>query len=262
MRKGGKFGLLRQIERIGLQGLGAALLAGLVLSFFAGSSLTAAESKRLVVVELFTSQGCNSCPPADAFLGELAQRDDVIPLSLHIDYWDYIGWRDPFASPAMTERQRAYADALSLRYVYTPQVIVQGRFDIAGNRRDEILAAIEEAKAVPPGLSIEIVREGMEKVKLSAGHAPPEGATIWLAIFDRKHETEVSRGENAGKLLKDYNVVRIFERLGTWTGEAMEIPVDLKAAGVSGHDRCAIIVQEGRNGPVLAAAAIDIPQQP
>lgn len=262
MRRGGRIPLSRQIARNGLRCLAAALLAALAFSVFGRPSIATAENKPLVVVELFTSQGCNSCPPADAFLGELAQREDLIPLSLHIDYWDYIGWRDPFASPALTERQRAYADALSLPYVYTPQVIVQGRYDIAGNRRDEILAAIEKARATQSNLSIEIERDEVEKVKLSAGHAPPEGATIWLAVFDRKHETEVSRGENAGKLLKDYNVVRIFERLGTWTGEAMEIPMDLQAAGVSSHDRCAIIVQAGRNGPVLAAAAIDIRQQP
>ena len=254
-----KIPLLRQIQIFPPRIRAVAFLAGLLLFPALGASPSrAASTAPLVVVELFTSQGCNSCPPADAFLGELAQRDDLIPLSLHIDYWDYIGWRDPFASPALTDRQRAYADALSLPYVYTPQVVVHGRYDLAGNRREDILAAIDKAKTIEPRLTVEIVREEMEKVRLSAGDAPPEGATVWLAVFDRRHETQVSRGENAGKLLKDYNVVRIFERLGTWTGEAMEIPVDLAEAGVSGHDRCAIIVQAGRNGPVLAAAAIDI----
>ena len=125
------------------------LMFGLFLypqSSIAGSDLD--QSKRLVVVELFTSQGCSSCPPADKFLTDLMARDDVLPLSLHVDYWDYIGWKDPFASPLFTNRQRQYASVMALRYVYTPQMVIQGVYQAVGSRRSEVLEMIEQAKAI------------------------------------------------------------------------------------------------------------------
>ena len=218
----------------------------------------AQAARPAVVVELFTSQGCNSCPPADALLGELAGRPDVIALSLHVDYWDYIGWKDPFGSPMNTARQRRYAEELGLRYVYTPQMIVDGRINAVGSRRDEVLDAIERAGRQRAGFDLRFVESGGGKVVIPAGTAPENGATIWLAVFDRSHETEIKRGENAGRKLRNTNVVRSFERLGTWMGERLEIPLDLAGAAARGRDGCAVIVQQGRNGPVLAAAAFSL----
>ena len=218
----------------------------------------AAASAAPVLVELFTSQGCNSCPPADELLGELAQRPDVVALSLHVDYWDYIGWKDPYASPMNTDRQRRYAEALNLRYVFTPQIVVDGRANVVGSRRDEVLAAIEAAAGRAKPIEIRLLSEGGGKVVIPAGHAPDAGATVWLAVYDRSQETEVKRGENAGRTLRNANVVRSFERIGTWTGARLEIPLDLSAALARGRDGCAVIVQQGRNGPVLAVAAMNL----
>ena len=128
----------------------AAVLTGLaVLGLSTWSQAVQAETRQPVVVELYTSQGCSSCPPADAFLGELARQDDVIALSLHVDYWDYMGWTDTFASPVTTARQRAYKQALNSRYVYTPQIVVDGRGHAVGSRRAEVRTLIAEAQARP-----------------------------------------------------------------------------------------------------------------
>jgi len=210
-----------------------------------------------VVVELFTSQGCSSCPPADELLNDLARtRDDVIALSLHVDYWDYIGWKDPYGSPMHTARQRAYAAALRIPYVFTPQVVIDGRVSQVGSDRGAILAAIDTARARRKALRIEFVADNGGKVVIPQGHAPDVGATVWLVVYDRYHETKVKRGENAGRVIRNANVVRRLERLGTWTGERLEIPLNLTDAAVSGRYGCAVIVQQGRTGPVLGAAAM------
>jgi len=211
-----------------------------------------------VVVELFTSQGCSSCPPADELLGELAQQPGVIALAMHIDYWDYIGWKDPFANPELTARQRAYVRSLGLRYVYTPQMVIDGGTDVVGLHRNSVLGAIEEAAKERKALNVSFSREDGGKVIIPAGHAPDEGATIWLAVFDSRHETEVRRGENAGRKLLDYNVVRKMTPLGTWSGAAMEIPFDMAAAAAGGQDGCAVIVQQGKTGMVLGAAQMPL----
>jgi hypothetical protein len=211
-----------------------------------------------VVVELFTSQGCNSCPPADEFLGELAERPGIIALSLHVDYWDYIGWKDPYASPQATARQRGYVEGLGLRYVYTPQMVIDGRVDVAGLRRNDVLRAIEKAAVGRKALQVRFERADGGKIVVPAGHAPEGGAAVWLAVYDRSHETNVPRGENAGRKLHNYNVVRELSRIGTWRGARMEIPFDMAAAAVQGRDGCAVIVQQGPTGPVLGAAAIQL----
>ncbi len=209
-----------------------------------------------VVVELYTSQGCNSCPPADALLGELAGRSDLIALSLHVDYWDYIGWKDPYGSPMNTARQRRYAEALNLRYVFTPQIVVDGQVSIVGSHRGEVLAEIENAAGRGKPVGVEFLTDNGGTVVIAAGRAPDVGATVWLAVYDRNHETDVKRGENAGRKISNSNVVRSFERIGTWTGERIEIPLDLSGARARGRDGCAVIVQQGRYGPVLGAAAM------
>ncbi|MFQ5466956.1 MAG: DUF1223 domain-containing protein [Kiloniellaceae bacterium] len=215
-----------------------------------------------VVVELFTSQGCESCPPADNLLAELSTRPDVIALSLHVDYWDYIGWRDPYGSPMVTDRQRRYASALGLRYVFTPQIIVDGRATLVGSRRSEVLAAVKKSAARRKAVDVRFVPGAGGRVVIPAGHAPDNGVTVWLAIYDESHETAVKRGENAGRVIRNTNVVRAFERIGTWTGERLEIPLDLDGAAARGRFGCAIIVQQGRNGPILGAAAMRLDRLP
>ena len=248
---------------------GLAVWAGLAAtgsSPFFGSSAEAeplqlAEldaAKRTVVVELFTSQGCSSCPPADALLDELADQPGLLALSFHVDYWDYIGWKDPFASPAHTQRQRAYAQSLGLRYVYTPQIVVDGRTDVVGSQRRKVANAITEAAKRPSAVEVGLIDDDGGKITLSAGQAPAGGATVYLVMFDDDHDTAVARGENSGRTIHNANVVREYKTLGRWTGAATEFPLDIAAARSQGRGGCAVIVQSGTNGPVLGAAILDL----
>jgi hypothetical protein len=218
----------------------------------------AQAGERPVVVELFTSQGCSSCPPADALLGELAGQPGVLALSFHVDYWDYIGWKDPFAAAQYTERQRDYAAKLGLRYVYTPQIVVNGRHDVVGSKRRAVTRAIEQSGRGKPAVTVTLDDTDGGQVRLSAGDAPAGGATVWLVTFDDSHRTEVARGENRGRALTNSNVVRELTPLGSWTGEAKTFPLDLPAARAKGRGGCAVIVQQGRGGPILGAAMIDL----
>ncbi len=245
---------------------GLAAVVVLAVVFLAGPAmLSAADAEtepspespgQPVVVELFTSQGCNSCPPADEFLGELDRKPGVIALSLHVDYWDYIGWQDPYASPTSTARQRDYVKQLGLRYVYTPQMIIDGRADVAGLQRQKVLRLIEKAAAAPKALQVRFERSGGGRIVVPEGDAPAGGAAVWLAVYDGVHETEVPRGENAGRKLRNYNVVRELRQIGTWHGGRLEIPVDMASAAAAGRDGCAVIVQKRPAGRVLGAAAL------
>jgi hypothetical protein len=216
------------------------LIAGPLASRGAAAEPAAAPP---VVVELFTSQGCSSCPPADELLTELAGQPGIVALSLHVDYWDYIGWKDPYASQQYTARQQRYAEALNLRYVYTPQIVVDGRTNVVGSHRAEVLSAIAAAAKRDRPIAISFDMGDGGKVIIPEGHAPGVGATVWLAVYDREHLTEVRRGENAGRRLRNANVVRSFERLGTWTGARLEIPLGLSDARAHGRAGCAVIVQ-------------------
>ncbi|WP_119169363.1 DUF1223 domain-containing protein [Algihabitans albus] len=229
-----------------------AAVPGLLLLLTAGSSATA-ETRAPVVVELYTSQGCSSCPPADALLAQLADRDDVIALSLHVDYWDYIGWEDPFALASLTKRQRAYARSLDRRTVYTPQIVVDGTYDVIGSRSRSVANAIAMARERPSDVAVDLSEDA---VRLGEGAAPPEGATVWLLLYDRWHETDVRRGENAGRLLGYAHVVRDYRRLGTWSGRSTELSLDLAAARAAGRFGVAVVVQTEGLGRVLGAAAL------
>lgn len=206
----------------------------------------------LTVVELYTSQGCSSCPPADAFLGELAKRDDVLALSFHVDYWDYIGWKDVFASPANTERQRAYARRFGISYVYTPQMVVHGTAQMTGSDRPAVLNGIAQAQAMP-AIQIEMSRDA-SGVRASLPAYPKAGqASVYAILFDREHSTSIRRGENGGRKIKYSNVVRKLERLTGWSGEAttVTLPVDEQTG-----EACAVIVQSDMTGMVLGAATL------
>jgi hypothetical protein len=217
----------------------------------------ASASASPVVVELFTSQGCSSCPPADALVEELAGRDDVLPLSEHVDYWDYIGWKDPFASPEATARQNAYARALSERFVYTPQMIIDGRESVVGSRRHEVEAAIEAARRTAK-LRPTATADG--RVRIPAGQVGEGGpAAVWMVVFEHERQTRVERGENAGKIITNVNVVREWSRIGTWTGQALELAIDLDE--YVGGEGCAVIVQAaGGTGPILGAVRVPMAQ--
>ena len=212
-----------------------------------------------VVVELFTSQGCSSCPPADRLLGELAVRDDVIALSFHVDYWNYIGWADPFSSSESTARQHAYRQAMGLRYVYTPQMVVGGAHEVVGSRRGDVLRAIRQARG-EPRIAIEVARPDAATaiVTLGEGPPPPRPAAVWLFAFDDRHSTDIRRGENEGVTLTNVHVVRAARRVGTWSGQRSRIELPLSMMGIDGQDGCAIFVQPEGGGRIYGAAMFSL----
>jgi len=234
----------------------SAALAIAFATFAAGADqpVPATVDDMPVVVELFTSQGCSSCPPADSFLGKLALRHDVLPLAFHVDYWDYIGWKDPFASKIATERQYSYGHALGLNMVYTPQMVIGGTHDAVGSDQGSVTQAIE-ADASRPKLKLTVVRDakGAYKVEIPAGTANGP-ATVWVALFDHAHETKVQRGENTGSTLTEFNIVREWRKIGEWNGQAAEIALNLTPESDE-YDACAVLVQEGGYGSIRGAAS-------
>lgn len=232
----------------------AYILSALVIVLFATTAR--ATDKPLTVVELYTSQGCSSCPPADAFLGELAERDDILALSLHVDYWDYIGWKDKFALAANTVRQRAYARNLGMGYVYTPQMVVQGMAHTTGSRRDDIEDLIRDLQGAKR-LDVTATYNGEAiDITIPGGTFEDETARILVASFDAKHVTNVQRGENAGRDLAYYNVVRDMVDVGIWSGDALSLEVTEQKIQMDGHNGCAVLVQSTKTGRILGAAKI------
>jgi len=236
--------------------LASALLAALGLASLGSLAPPAVADEAPVVVELFTSQGCSSCPPADKVLGELSRRDDLIALSLHVDYWNYLGWRDTFAKHQFTERQIAYRNAWHRSVVYTPQLVIHGLEDVALTRQGALRAAIAAARAtgVPVSVSLER-RDGMLKCRIAPGPKPVDG-TVWIAKYLLTATVPIRRGENAGRTLTYYNVVTSLDRIGAWSGtqaEDVAMPQPQPGEGV------AIWLQAGNGGPILAAAKVENP---
>ncbi len=218
-----------------------------------------AEERPLVVVELFTSQGCSSCPPADTYLGELAAEPNVLALAFHVDYWNYIGWTDPFASKLATQRQRDYARQLSLRYVYTPEIVVNGAAEGVGSERQTIAPLIKAAAADrQPRAAVTLQRDTDGKLVVHVGDAPAhEPATVWLVGIDRERTTSVTRGENGGQTLKEYQIVRSFKEIGTWRGQALDLTV--AGSEAAGDGNVAVLIQLGGTGRIIGAAALKPP---
>jgi hypothetical protein len=214
-----------------------------------GSAQAATAESRPVVVELFTSQGCSSCPPADAFLGELAKRKDVLALGFHVDYWDSLGWKDPFAAPGATARQHAYAAQFGRKEVYTPQMVIDGRFQLVGSYRDEVLRAIAAAKP-ETAAQIDFAADGRE-VRIGGGSGD---GRILIVRYVHDRTTPVARGENAGATAHDVNAVEKLTEAGRWTGQPITLPVDALAPG---HGVAALIQSD--DGRILGAAAVDAP---
>jgi hypothetical protein len=230
--------------------------AGLTLALLLSGTAALAAGEPVTVVELFTSQGCSSCPPADAFLGELSVRGDVLALSEHVDYWDYLGWKDPFASRENTLRQRAYAKRLGLGYVYTPQMVVQGGGHASGADRPGVLRLIAEAGEAPQvAVSVDRVGDDEWVVRLTPT-VVSAAADVWLVRFDPRQITQVAYGENGGRRMENHNVVRGFVKLATWRGEAASMPIAPRTG-----EGCAILVQQSETGRILGAARCAAPAE-
>lgn len=231
-----------------------AALAGLVLIVSA-----TAFAKSPVVVELFTSQGCSSCPPAEAYLGDLAKRPDLVTLEFHVDYWDYIGWKDPFSNREYTKRQQAYSESLGGRYVYTPQMVINGAAHEVGSKRGAVedLIRTSQAQSAPDAPTLRLTRNGDSIVVNLDGPAPVAPLDVVFLAYDGRRETKVTRGENSGQTLVNAHVVRGMERIGQWSGGPAEFTVALK--GRKGDGGCAVIAQKAGHGPIAAAAALNFP---
>ena len=208
-----------------------------------------------VVVELFTSQGCYSCPPADELLGELAERDDILPLAFHVTYWDRLGWPDTLGLEAGTQRQENYAYTLGTGRMYTPQMVVQGQIDVVGSQRSRVMKALEIAAEHAPSLVGVHIDDG--QLTIDAGG--PSGAVVLLAAYDNAHEIAIERGENAGKTLTYYRSVRELTELGRYDGEAMTADLPLARLAADGRSGVAILVQKESNGAILGAARVTLP---
>ncbi len=225
--------------------------------FTAASAETGAANKP-VVVELFTSQGCYSCPPAEKFLGELSETPGLVALEFHVDYWDELRylihgkWKDPYSSPAHTRRQQRYNHSIEgRRGVYTPQMIIDGRIGAVGSRKGDVAAAIKRAAAEQSKrLDVNVTIHGAG-ARVSIDGADKRQADIWVVEFLKERTTEVTSGENHGKTLVSHNIVREMTQVGEWNGKKAEFGFQLPDSTERG---CAVVVQLPGPGAVLGAA--------
>ena len=206
---------------------------------------------RPAVVELFTSEGCNSCPPAEAYVGELAGRPDVLALAFHVDYWDDLGWRDRFGLSQAVERQRNYARKLRLGSVYTPQVVVDGNADYVGSNRSSIDRALRDGRQGPP-VTLSISSDEVS-VRMEPGTQGGARGDVVLVSYLRKAVTPIGRGENAGRTLAEYNIVRSVQTLGHWDGASQEFRARVTSLPRDATD-VAVLVQAPGQGAILSAA--------
>lgn len=223
--------------------------AAILASVFAASPGSAAD--RPLVVELFTSEGCSSCPPADALLTDMVHgRRDVLPLAFHVTYWDYLGWRDPFSLSAATERQSAYATARRESGVFTPNLVVEGHRSVVGSDESAVNAAIAGARSGIRDLAaVRLRRSGSgAQVEVTAGTGR---ASVVLVGFDPEHVTSVARGENRGRTLRESNVVRSVRTIGSWTGA----PLSVDVASLDGEDAAVLLQEPG--GRIVGAARLE-----
>jgi hypothetical protein len=233
----------------------------LSLAVIASSVLAvAAKAEPRAVIELFTSQGCSSCPPADKLAGELARDPSLIVLSLAIDYWDYLGWKDTNALPGHGTRQRAYAHLRGDREVYTPQVIVNGVSHVIGSDRAAIDSAIAHTRKKAGTMSLPVtlaVADGQVTVTVPASKGEHTKGEIWLCPISTNVPVAIGRGENTGHTVTYHNIVRRWVKLGDWSGSARTVSVPLRDVAGEGIDQMAVMLQAGTKespGPMLGAA--------
>ena len=235
------------LKRLRLFGLFNIMAVAVLAGAFTARPAPLPPADNLTVVELFTSQGCSSCPPANANLVRLARRPDVLALSFGVTYWDGLGWPDTFAQPAFTARQRDYQRGLGNDNVWTPQMVIDGRADVVGGR----MAEIEQQIAAHRPFTGPVVRFNERGVGVAGGQTPRQPADVWLVRYERQAiEVPVARGENRGRILPHANVVRELTRLGQWRGETVGFRLPPAAAdGLA----TAVLVQAPGGGPILGA---------
>jgi len=219
-----------------------------------------AASEPKAVLELFTSQGCSSCPPADRLIGQYADRDGILALSFNVDYWDYLGWKDTLASPENSDRQRAYASARGDRQVYTPQVVINGSEHVVGSNKSAIEAALKRDASLPVNINL-AEKDDAITVTIGKDDKIPDHATLWLVFYQSEVSVPIKRGENTGKTVTYYNVVKKLRPIAMWKGDEMSVDLPKSEMTKSKTKRCAVLLQtetkSGLPGPVLGAAMLD-----
>ena len=231
-----------------------------VLCVLVAATVSATAAEPRAVVELFTSQGCSSCPAADKLLGSLAKDPSLVAMSLPIDYWDYLGWKDTLAKPGHTARQRAYAHARGDRAVYTPQVVVNGVVHVQGSDKEAIDRAIAQTRQQSGTLSLPVtatVDGGRVSVHVPASPDGRGSAEVWLCALARSVPVDISRGENRGRSITYHNVVRRWVKLGEWTGTARSFAVPVSEVDADNVNSIAVLLQSGdgaKPGRMLGAA--------
>ena len=219
---------------------------------------TSQPSGPLTLVELYTSQGCSSCPPADAFLEDLADRPDVLALSFHVDYWNTDEWQDPFSHKSFSLRQRAYKEALNTDYVYTPQMVVAGSHVAPGGQRPSIIEAIDKKASTladQPPVSIRRIANDRVEIVVPAMRYAPRG-TVYAAVYDSQKYTRVRGGENRGRTLSNINVVKRLIALAPYTGNSQTFTFAVSDLDASRSDGIAVFIQAEKVGRILSAAAV------
>ena len=215
------------------------------------------------VIELFTSQGCSSCPPADQLLGELAERPGIVALSYSVDYWNYLGWRDTLSSASNSERQREYARARGDGRVYTPQVVVDGIIHVNGSDENAIKQAMRDSSRRLANVKVPVsMRADGSTLVIDVAAAPEQSytraATVWLAVAKEKETVAITRGENRGRNLSYHHPVRELSPVGMWKGEAMTLRLPLKDLKAMGGDCLMALLQVEDAGPILGAAEYEL----
>lgn len=212
-----------------------------------------AQSSPAVVVELFTSQGCSACPPADELMQNLSNDPRVIALALHVDYWDYIGWTDQFGNPAFTDRQKSYAEAAGSRMLYTPQFIIAGSERVEGNQPSRLEALVSDRATRPSQPDLDLTRDGDTLHIVAGPTALPEKVQVQLVRYHPQVTVDIERGENAGRSITYSNIVTSWQILGDWTGTT---PLDLSAKA-EGPDPVVVILQTPGPGTIIAAERLN-----
>ncbi len=236
----------------------ASLLVGAVAAVLFAAPASAEQPR--AVLELFTSQGCSSCPPADQLLADLAKERDLVVLSLPVDYWDYLGWKDTLASPAYSARQRAYAERRGDGQIYTPQVVVDGLAHALGSSRSDIEAAASTARGKEGALSVPIALADAGNsiaINVGAGSGEAKSGTLWLCPVAKATPVAIGRGENRGRSVIYANVVRGMVKIGEWNGAPLKLDVPAATARPAGADGYVVLLQGaigGRPGAILGAA--------
>lgn len=230
------------------------ILSAAVMSFAFGLSAPLAAEQRPVVVELYTSQGCSSCPPADALFDQLNEHDDVIAIAMHVDYWDYIGWKDEFGDPVHADRQRAYAAKAGRRSIYTPEIIVNGQTDIVGAKAMALSMAIADHRSDPVYTTLKTQRSGASlRVQADVPSTSMGPMEIHVLHVKPTHTSKITRGENRGKTIRYTNIAHSLKVAGTWDGKS---PLDLTVDGL-GSDPVVVLLQQADAGAIISAARVD-----